>query len=142
MSSDQPMLDVGSDTFTQDFLSSLLQENISPELDAAIQKPLPESPNKSTCVVPNADAPDVSSELLQQPIAQPGTIQQNHENSVSSQESPGTGSPEAQRSGTPSSWDEGLKSSEKAEEKAEDLIEGLSSLWTEKEEHVNRSTSI
>lgn len=137
MSSDQPMLDVDSDTFTQDFLSSLLQQAPHHDLDAAIQKPLPESPGQSTGVIPKDDTQDHSSEAPQQPVLQPCSVQQNDEDSVSSPGSSGTGFQEAQRSGTPSSLEEGLKSSEKAED-----IEGFCSVWTEKEEHVNRSTSI
>ena len=131
------MLDVATDTFTEDFLASLVQQDAALGLDAAVQKPLPESPNKSTGVIPNPDAQEISSEALQQPTTQPCGLQQKDENSVSSQESLGTGSPEAQRSGTPSSLDEG-----KSSEKAEELTEVLSSLWTEKEEHVNLSTCI
>ena len=139
MSPDQPMLDVDSeDTFTQDFLSSLLQQNTSHDLNAAIQKPLPESPGQSTGLTANADAHDVPSEAHQQPVLQPCSVQQNDEDSTSSQGSPGTGFQEAPRSGTPSSLDEGLKSSEKAE----DIREGFCSLWTEKEEHVNRSANM
>ena len=139
MSPDQPMLDVDSeDTFTRDFLSSLLQQDTSHDLDTAIQKPLPESPGQSTGVTANADAQDMSSEAHQQPVLQPCSVQQNDVDSTSSQGSRGTGFQEPQRSGTPSSVDEGLKSSEKAE----DLIEGFSSLWTEKEENVNRSANM
>ena len=131
------MLDVATDTFTEDFLSSLVRQDAALGLDAAIQKPLPESPNKGTGVIPNTGAQEISSEPLQQPTTQPCGLQQNDESSVSTQESLGTGSPEAQRSETPSSLDEG-----KSSEKAEELTEVLSSLWTEKEEHVNLSTCI
>ena len=134
------MLDVDSDTFTQDFLSSLLQQGSSHDLDAAIQKPLPESPGQSTGIIASADAQENSSEAPQQPVLQPCGVQQHDEDSVlsSSQGSAGTGFQEAQRSGTPSSVDEGPKNSEKAE----DAIEGFTSLWTEKEEQVDRSTKV
>lgn len=129
MSSDLIMLDVDSDTFAQEVLSHRAHQEVGFDLDAAVEKPLPESPQQSAPVTPEAMIQADSYDVLQ-PSSQTSVGDLNDENSESSPKPSETPCDQVPRSETPTSGDR------ESIGRHQEITEKYSSLWTDKEEHV------
>lgn len=135
MSSDLIMLDVDSDTFAQEFQSQRAHQEVGFDLDAAVEKPLPESPQQSAPVTPEAMIQADSYDVLQ-PSSQTSVADLNNENSESSPKPSETPCDQVPRSETPTSGDR------ESIGRHQEITEKYSSLWTDKEEHVRLQSSI
>ena len=135
MSSDLIMLDVDSDTFAQEVLSQRAHQEVGFDLDAAVEKPLPESPQQSAPATPEAMTQSDSYDVLQ-PSSQTSVGDLNEEKSESGQKPSETPYEQVPRSETPTSG--GGESIGRHQE----ITEKYSSLWTDKEEHVCLLSSI
>ena len=135
MSSDLIMLDVDSDTFAQEVLSLRAHQEAGFDLDAAVEKPLPESPQQSAPATPEALIQSDSSDVLQ-PSSQTSVGDLNDESPESGKKLSETPCDQVPRSETPTSG--GGESIERHQE----ITEKYSSLWTDKEEHVSLLSSI
>ena len=135
MSSDLIMLDVESETFAQGVQSQRAHQVAGTDLPAAVEKPLPESPQQSPPVTPEALTRADSNDVIQ-PSSQTSVADLNNEDLESSQKASETPDDHVQGSEPPASGDE-ISSG-----RHEEITEKYSSLWTDKEEQVHLSQSI
>lgn len=134
MSSDLIMLDVDSDTFAQEVVSQKAHQESRFDLDAAVEKPLPDSPQQSPPVTPEAMIQADAYDVLQ-PSSQTSAEDLNNEDLEGSQKISETPYDQIQPE-PPKSGDEGSIG------RHQEITEKYSSLWTDKEEHVHLSSSI
>ncbi|KAL8827999.1 MAG: hypothetical protein Q9191_002849 [Dirinaria sp. TL-2023a] len=123
------MLGVDSETSAQGVLSQRAHEVAGADLPAAVEKPLPESPQQSPPVTPEALTHADSNDDIQ-PSSQTSVTDLNNEELESSQKASKTPDDHVQGSEPPASGNQA------SSERHKEITEKYSSLWTDKEEQI------